>query len=121
VSRIKASLSYTTAIGNDLGIIAPESTIDISALQPILKVKLEAGKPRIKCSKGVADALDLFVDRHDGNGFILLGRLIKLDFIDTASLPSGVTLAEWSYRAIYVIGNDNVGMLSAEASVVKKA
>src|SRR5437868_6863220 len=38
VLRIKGSLNYSTAFGNDLGIIAPVSTIDISSLQPILRV-----------------------------------------------------------------------------------
>jgi hypothetical protein len=120
VARIKASLAYTDSIGADLGIIAPTQVVDPNALQPVLKVKLEAGRPHIKCTKGIADAMDLFVDRRDGNGFILIGRLCKTDYFDTASLPTGVSLSEWDYKAIYVIGNDNVGMMSLVESVVVK-
>jgi hypothetical protein len=118
--RIKASVNYTEAMGQDLGIIAPELTIDLSSLQPELKVKLDAGRPFIKATKGIADAIDLFVDRNDGNNFIPLGRLLKPEFIDTANLPASAPLAEWEYKAMFVIGNDNVGVMSPVVSVVVK-
>jgi len=118
--RIKASVNYTEAMGQDLGIIAPEVNIDLSAMQPELKVKLDAGRPFIKATKGIADAIDLFVDRNDGNNFVPLGRLLKPEFIDTANLPVSAPLAEWEYKAMFVIGNDNVGVMSPVVSVVVK-
>jgi hypothetical protein len=118
--RIKASTSYTEAMGQDLGIIAPEINVDLSEMQPELKVKLDAGRPFIKATKGIADAIDLFVDRNDGNNFIPLGRLLKPEFIDTANLPAATPLAEWEYKAMFVIGNDNVGVMSPTVSVVVK-
>lgn len=120
VKRIKASANYTEAMGQDLGIIAPVQTIDISSLQPDLKVNLDADRPHIKCSKGYADAIDLYVDRKDGAGFVLIGRLLKLDYIDVVSLPANTVLAEWDYKARYVIGNDAVGLMSPVVSVVVK-
>ena len=120
VKRIKASANYTEAMGNDLGIIAPTQNIDIAAMQPDLKVSLDADRPHIKCSKGYADAIDLYVDRKDGAGFVLIGRLLKLDYIDVVSLPTNTVLAEWDYKARYVIGNDPVGLMSAVVSVVVK-
>ena len=118
--RMKASTSYTDAMGQDLGIIAATQTIDVNSLQPDLKVNLDAGRPHIKCSKGYADAIDLYVDRKDGTGFTLIGRLLKLDYIDVANLPANTILAEWDYKAMYVIGNDNVGLMSSVVSVVVK-
>ncbi len=120
VKRIKASTSYTDAIGNDLGIIAPVQTIDVATMQPELKVSLDADRPHIKCSKGYADAIDLYVDRKDNAGFVLIGRLLKLDYIDAVSLPASTVLAEWDYKARYVIGNDPVGLISAITSIVVK-
>jgi hypothetical protein len=120
VKRIKASTNYTDAIGNDLGIIAPTQTIDIASMQPDLKVMLDAGRPHIKCNKGYADAIDLYVDRKDTKGFTLIGRLLKLDYIDVVSLPANTVLMEWDYKAMYVIGNDNVGLMSPVVSVVVK-
>jgi hypothetical protein len=121
VKRIKASAAYTEAMGHDLGIIAPLSTIDISALQPILRVKIEGGKPRIRSNKSVAHAMDLYVDRHDGAGFKLIDRLTKLDFIDDTELEDGVQIAEFSYKGIFVIRNQQVGIMSNVVSVLKKA
>ena len=61
-------------------------------MQPDLKVSLDADRPHIKCSKGYADAIDLYVDRKDGAGFVLIGRLLKLDYIDVVSLPANTVL-----------------------------
>ncbi len=118
--RIKASVNYTDSMGQDLGIIAPTQTINVATMQPDLKVMLDAGRPHIKCTKGYADAIDLYVDRKDGGGFVLIGRLLKLDYIDVVSLPNTTALAEWSYKAMYVIGNDNVGLMSPIVSIVVK-
>jgi hypothetical protein len=118
--RIKASANYTEAMGNDLGIIAPTQTIDTNTMQPDITVKLDADRPHIKCTKGYADAIDLYVDRKDGAGFVLIGRLLKLDYIDVVPLPTNTVLAEWDYKARYVIGNDPVGLMSSVVSVVVK-
>jgi hypothetical protein len=118
--RIKASISYSESMGQDLGIIAPTNVVDLTTLQPSLIVRLDAGRPHIKCQKGVADAIDLYVDRRDSVGFTLIGRLLKTDFIDTANLPAATPLAEWDYKAMYVIGNDNVGLMSALESIIVK-
>ena len=119
VQKIKASPNYTTAIGEDLGIIAPNSPVDIDTLQPLLKVTKDAGKPRIKSKKGVAEGMDLYVDRNDGKGFVFLIRLLKLNYVDTFVLPLVIT--EWNYKGMYVINNSNVGLMSAVVAVdVKK-
>lgn len=120
VKRIKASVNYNEAMGNDLGIIAPVQTFDPALLQPELKVTLDGDRPHIKCAKGYSDAIDLYVDRKDGVGFVLIGRLTKPDYIDVANLPANVLLAEWDYKARYVIANDVVGVTSSVVSIVVK-
>ena len=47
VQRIKASTSYTDNMGQDLGIVAPVSVIDPATMQPVLTVKLDAGRPHL--------------------------------------------------------------------------
>src|SRR5690606_37030787 len=69
VQRIKNSSSYNDSIGQDLGIIASEETMNAFALKPELKVLLDAGRPLIKWKKGKASSLDIYVDRKDGHGF----------------------------------------------------
>jgi hypothetical protein len=118
--RIKLSEGYSEAIGQDLGIIAPEKNKESIALQPRLIIRLDNGRPRIKCIKGIAHALDLYADRKDGNGFVFLTRLLKMDYRDIADLPADKVLHEWEYKAMYVIGNNQVGLMSSVTSVIVK-
>lgn len=117
VVRIKASLSYTDAIGSDLGVIAPSENIDISTLQPDLKIVLEVGKPHLKWKKGISDALDLYVDRNDGAGFVLAGRLTRNEYLDVTPLSGTKVFDEWKYKGIYVIADTQVGLFSKVTSV----
>lgn len=120
VKRIKGNPAYTAVIGNDLGIIAPPVVINAATMQPDLKVTLEAGRPRVRCTKGEAAAIDLYVDRKDGAGFILLSRLLKTDYVDVTNLPSGTVIAEWDYKGIFVIGNTQIGLMSPVVSITVK-
>jgi len=51
---------------------------------------------------------------------VLIGRLTKPDYIDVVDLPANIALAEWDYKARYVIGNNVVGVMSSVVSVVVK-
>ncbi len=119
-ARIKASTNYTDNIGSDLGIISPSSNIDASSLQPLIKIKLDAGRPHLKWTKGESDALDLYVDRDDGAGFVLLGRLMRNEYVDVSSLPATKVIDEWNYKGIYVIADQPVGLFSAVSSITVK-
>ncbi|MES2515466.1 MAG: hypothetical protein V4580_15030 [Bacteroidota bacterium] len=120
IQRIKASANYTDNIGEDLGIVKAAKKTDRSVLQPKLKIMLNAGMPYITCARNSADAMDLYVDRKDGNGFVTLGRLLKFKYTDKTPLPIGQLLADWHYKAMYVIGNDNAGLMSHVVSIVVK-
>lgn len=122
VNRIKNSLGYSANIGADLGIIKPAAqVIDVTTLQPELVGRLDVGRPRLKWVKGYADAIDLYADRNDGSGFVLLGRLLKTEYTDVALLSPGKIFDEWKYKAIYVISDEQVGLFSKVTSVdVKK-
>lgn len=116
-SRIKASLNYSNNIGNDLGIIGATSETDVHSMRPKLKIKLNVGKPHIKWTKGEADATDLYVDRNDGLGFVLIGRFTRSEYLDNASLATGKLYDEWHYKAIFVVADKLVGSYSSVTSV----
>lgn len=119
--RIKASVNYTDAIGSDLGVISPTESIDIATLQPDIKIVLEVGKPHLKWKKGISDAIDLYADHNDGTGFAYIGRLLRNEYLDITPIASGKVYDEWSYKAIYVIADTQVGLYSKVTSVdVKK-
>lgn len=120
VIRIKANANYTDNIGSDLGVITPSETIDITTLQPNINIKLDVGRPHLKWVKGQADAIDLFVDRNDGAGFTIIGRLMRNEYLDVYTMPVGKIYDEWSYKGIYVIADTQVGLYSKVTSVVVK-
>ncbi|MBC7694973.1 MAG: hypothetical protein H7141_05935 [Burkholderiales bacterium] len=115
--RAKLSLNYTEAIGADLGIISPSSTVDVATLQPELKIKIDVGKPHVRWIKGYSDALDLYADRDDGQGFILIGRFTRNEYLDITPLATGKVFDEWKYKGIYVIADTQVGLYSNVISV----
>lgn len=121
VSRIKASLNYTDAIGSDLGVIAPSTTVDIASLQPDINIKIDVGKPHLKWVKGVADAIDLYADRNDGLGYVYVGRLSRNEYLDVTPMGAGKVYDEWFYKGIFVIADTQVGLYSVIKSIdIKK-
>lgn len=120
VQRIKHHTNYTDAIGQDLNIIAPVSIVNINTLEPDIKIQLEGGRPVLKWKKGETDALDLYVDRGDGVGFIKIERIMQPVFVDTSPLTGTTVLAEWKYKGIYIIADTQVGLMSPVVSVVVK-
>lgn len=117
VARIKLQSTYTTAMGTDLGIIAPASSFNPATAQPVLTVKLQAGYPLLKWRKGEADGIHLYVDRQDGNGFISLDKLMRNEYIDIAPLPANTNVATWEYKARFLINDDEIGVFSAPVSI----
>jgi len=111
-ARIKAAPAYTEAIGEALGLVGDEQVIDIPNLKPVLKHRLDAGRPMIIWKKGPADAIDIYVDRKDGAGFVFLVTDTFPDYLDTIPVPAGVQTAVWDYKAVYSINDEQVGQFS---------
>lgn len=117
VNRIKQSGAYTPTMGQDLNIIAPVSTITPNDMIPNLGIRIDEGHPLLKWTKGNADAVHLFVDRRDNNGFVLLAKVIRNNYMDLAEIPAGDFTAIWDYKARYLIGDDEVGQFSPVISI----
>jgi hypothetical protein len=52
--------------------VVREKTIEPTTWKPILSIYLEAGHPVIVWTKSQAGAIEIWVDRADGNSFVLL-------------------------------------------------
>jgi len=115
--RIKSYSNYTVAIGNDLGIIGAEQDFDPSALKPLLTYKTSVQGVLIIWKKNFADAIDLYVDRKDGEGWRFLARDTEPDYLDTAQLAAATQTAVWDYKGVYVINDEQVGQWSEVISV----
>lgn len=118
VKHIKTHPAYNEAIGEDLGIVGDEIVVDIPSLKPVITGGLDAGRPLIKWSKGpVADSIDIYVERDAASGFVYLINDTQPDYIDTFPIPDGVNVVVWRYKAIYRIGDEQVGQFSEIISI----
>jgi hypothetical protein len=120
VQNIKSNNNYNESIGGDLGIIGAETDEATLDMKPTLKIKMTAGKPEIIWKKGTADSLDIYVDRGDGKSFIYLANDSAPNYTDNATLPDGMNMNEWKYKAIYRIKDEQVGQFSDVISVMVK-
>ena len=118
VTRLKAHKNFTPAIGQDLRIIGPVYTVDPSTWKPVLSVIMQAGHPIIVWTKGKASAIEIWVDRNDGNGFVFLIIHTEPNTPDPAPLPPPGTSVVWKYKAIYRYHDEQVGEWSDVLSVV---
>lgn len=112
VQRIKNHPNYNDSIGKDLGIIGADTAFDRITMKPEINGGLDAHRPLIKWKKGIADSIDIYVDRKDGKGFVFLANDSTPDYIDTNPLPSGMDTAIWSYKGIYKVQDEQVGEFS---------
>ena len=117
MQRIKNSPAYTEAIGQDLNIIPAISTVDLNAISPVLKGTLDVGRPHLRWSKSEADAIDLYADHNDGTGFHLVGRFMRAEYLDVTPVPSGKVAEEFKYKAVFVIDDAQVGVMSQVFSI----
>jgi hypothetical protein len=118
---IKASPSYNTAIGKALGITRDAANApDLSTVSPVLGAWMIGNGVFVDWKwNGHAAHLDqceIHVDRADGKGFTLLTFDTTPGYLDTHPLPSPAT--RWSYRAIYRVGDRQVGVWSAPVSLL---
>lgn len=113
--RIKASVNYSDAMGHDLGIIAPSARIDAHKAQPNLKVHLNGGLPVIAWKKGKMKRIKLLADRQEGAGWELLGYFLRSPYMDKHPVTK---VAEWKYKAQYMIDDRETGLMSLEESIL---
>ena len=115
-TRIKKHSSYTDAMGQDLGLIGAEQTVDLVNIKPSLKVQMQAGRPNLLWTKQGMDGMEFWVDRGTGT-FAFLAIDTVPDYLDTAALPAPGTGAVWKYKAIYRLKDEQVGQWSDILSV----
>ncbi len=116
VNRIKAHQNYTTAIGQNLGIeLSAAQNLDLDNAQPVLKVVMRAGKVNLDWKKG--KYAGIVIEKNSGAGFVTLDKDLHPNFIDNSVMPAQGQSAIWSYRAMYLFGDDKVGLWSSVVTV----
>jgi hypothetical protein len=117
--RIKNHIGYTEADGLDLGIeVSSVKKVkpNLGTIKPAINLRLkDGGQPEIVWSRNGMDALEIWVDRGDGNDFIKLDVDTKPNYTDTTDLPEKAAL--WKYKAIYRMDDKIVGHWSDIVSI----
>jgi len=113
------SAAFTNSIGEDLGILKPETSAKPEEGMPNLTVKLTTGgHPILHATKGEYQGYQVWRDGGDGKGYVLIGVSLYADYVDNSSLPDAGTNKQWKYKAIYVQKGAVIGKWSAEVSIM---
>ena len=115
VKFIKSSAGYSVAIGQALGIEGAQQTApDLAAIQPVLTATRMGSAVNVgwgwQGNSAFLDMLEIQADRGDGHGWVFLTYDTTPNYTDTAPFPAAPV--KWKYRAIYRVGDAQVGLWS---------
>jgi hypothetical protein len=111
--RIKKNSHYTPAIGEALGIVGDEQTVDLTTAQPELKLHKDPSGWRIDFNlKNFFEGVNIYKKKTTDTGFAKLAFDTHNPYIDTAPVDNGTR-----YYAFYVYGDREVGLQSAEVVI----
>ena len=118
VKQLKAHAAYNEAIGEALGIEGTEQTgPDLATLRPVIDALISGNRVEVdwgwQGNRAFLDMCEIQVDR--GAGFVLLAYDTTPGYTDTQPLPA--TPTKWTYRAIYRVGDAQVGQWSQSATI----
>lgn len=120
VQLIKDNSSYTETIGTDLGIVGgQQGAPDLTTLKPDFKLTRATTGVTVGWTWGgyaaFLDMIEIHVDRGDGKGWVFLATDTTPGYTDSFPQPS--VLTKWKYRAIFHLGDQQVGLWSDEKSI----
>ena len=119
VKRLKAIKNYTPTIGQALGIEGSVQTgPDLAIIQALLTLSIVGNAVLVGWGwqgfSAFLDMLEIQVDR--GAGWVFLTYDTTPNYTDTFPLPA--TPTKWKYRAIYRVGDAQVGQWSNTVEIV---
>lgn len=118
VQRIKYRKGYTELMGFSMGIIGSEQKVIMSNVKPALKAKVVGSDLVLHWKKSVFTDIVLFINRNDGNGFVMEMYFSRSPSRIKIKLPPGQHSALWQLKASYRLKDDIVGQPSSIVEVV---
>lgn len=120
VTRIKAHTTFTEAIGQDLGIIASNTTVAMaksSTGKTVLKAEVLPGRVRLSFVKKNFSGVNIYGRLNGSTQWQFLARDNNSPYDDERPLSNGQP-EKREYMAIGVVGDEEVGKPSDIISVV---
>lgn len=115
VKQIKSNPSYTTAMGEDLGIVAPAPNPVIHA--PELKLAMKGGNPNIRYKRGITEGVRIYSKRGSESSFSFLDVSTRSPYVDTRPNLEANTAETRQYYAYFIVDDAPVGDQSATVSI----
>lgn len=116
--RIKTLSAYTEAIGNLLGIVGSDSSLDFSEAKLVLKaVDQTGGLVEFSFQKNRSDGINLYCQRENDSEFVFLARETQTHFNDNRPLLAAGKPELRRYTAVYVQKDVEVGQFSDDLVV----
>ncbi len=116
-NRFKAHPNFTPALGQQLDILGPEDTTDLTTAKPTLKATaINVGAVTIGFNKSVSSGVRILSKRGTEIGFSFLAIDTASPYVDTrANLAAGPELRQ--YQAQYLVSDDPIGLVSDTLNV----
>jgi hypothetical protein len=111
--RIKKSTTYTTAIGDTLGIEGPQDSVDMSQQKPTLDASPElGGVVESGFNKMDAEGVHIYGMRDGEAGFTLLASETHSPYVDNRPLLTAGKPETRQYKAMFFLGKSEIGLPS---------
>ena len=116
--RIKKHPAYTVALGALLGIIGAEDTTDLAGVPPVISGSdRTGGVVQIDFNKSTSDGVNIYSKRDGDVDFVFLARDTQTPYVDNRALKVAGKPELREYKAMYVLGDDEIGIFSHELVV----
>lgn len=111
-NRLKAHAAYSEALGQQLGIVGPEDTTDLTSEKPTLTAEsVNPGNVTIGFNKSISDGVMIHSKRGGQTAFTMLAWDTRSPYVDNRSnLSAGPEDRE--YRAQYFVNDEPIGQFS---------
>ncbi|HEY5296893.1 MAG TPA: hypothetical protein VIK59_03120 [Verrucomicrobiae bacterium] len=124
VQSIKDGGKCSDANATNLGIVGSAQTgPDLTTVQLVISASIIGNQVNVKWGWGgnsaFLDSCEIQVDRADGKGFVLLTIDTTPGYTDTQPFPAASV--KWTYKAIYRLDDNQVGLWSQTVSVTVPA
>lgn len=119
--RIKTSADYTTVLGDQLQLVGPEDSIDMTQQKPTLNtVAKAAGVVEVDFNKMNAEGVHIYSQRDGDAGFTLLASETHAVYVDNRPLLAAGKPETRQYKAVFFLGKSEIGLESDVVVAIAK-
>ena len=111
--RIKAHPAYTPVIGDQMGLIGPDDTTDMTQQAPTLNATVKGGGVvEITFNKLNADGVHIYGQRDGDSGWVQLAKENYSPYVDNRPLLAAGKPETRKYKGIFVVADAEIGLES---------